>query len=57
MGEKEARPFTSLMTHHCMRVEEIDFIPFSENAGLGAGETDDVSDSVTWLWTDFGQVA
>lgn len=45
------------MIHHCVRVEEIDFIPFSENAGLGAGETDDVSDSVTWLWTDFGQVA
>lgn len=44
-AEKEARPFTSPLTPHDVGVEEIDCIPFPENAVLGAGDTDDVSDS------------
>lgn len=34
MGKPEVRPFTSLMTHRCVRAEETDFNSFSENAGL-----------------------
>lgn len=55
-GEKEARPFTYPFTQHDAGVKEIDCTSFPENAGLGAGDMDDVSNSAAWLWSDLGQV-
>lgn len=53
-GQRKPSPLLLPLTDHYEGVKEMGYIPFSENAGLGAGRND-ISNPDAWPWSHLGQ--